>query len=309
MKKMIFPALFVLFFVAFTLIMASVLYTDGTAQPSPNAQVAIVAHGNESGDRWKALEAGVRQACRELDIESAVMNIAATRDSGMQFRLIEREIDSGISGLLIAPDNSAEMAVELERLYFLVPTVYVLNGIPDFDYVAADDAGMAELLAEKLASLDGGIALLTENSGRESVSRRLEAFLASMQAAGREVTIIQSAQEIKPAGAGAQAPVLVAALDTETLESAIDTLSDSDDTIRLYGIGSTDKIVHAMTQGVVEGVVFQNEYAAGYIAMMQLAMRMGLIVPAMPSDIQYMYVDRLSLYEPDIERLLFPIVQ
>lgn len=308
MKKMIFPALFVLLFAAFTLIMASVLYTDGTAQPSPNAQVAIVAHGNESGDRWKVLEAGVRQACRELDIEPALMNISSTRDSDMQLRLIEREIDSGISGLLIAPDNSTEMAVELERLYFLVPTVYMLNGIPDFDYVAADDAGMAELLAEKLAPLDGSVMLLTENSGRESVTRRLEAFLASMQSAGREVSIIKSVQELKNQ-AGAEGPIIVVAMNTETLESAIDTLADSNENIRLYGIGSTDKIVHAMTQGVVEGVVFQNEYAAGYIAMMQLAMRMGLIVPAMPSDIQYMYVDRLSLYEPDIERLLFPIVQ
>ena len=298
MKRMIFPGLFILAFVIFTLIMGAIL-SAGTSSPPPDMRIAVVMYGNGNGDRWRSLELGIRQACRDLEIESPII---ITPGEDRQSGLIDREIADGVDGLLIAPENSEAQADSLEQLTFAIPIVFIMNGIESFSYVAADDAGMGRMLAEALSARSGRVLLIANHPPRKSAHLRVEAFLSYMAEAGVPVAPLDSLTAAAPGD-------IVVALDTETLESAIDFFAESPGGITLCGIGGSDKVVHALSQGIVDSVVFQNEYAMGYTATMALAEKLGIARPIPDMPIQYLYADRKTMYEPDIANLLFSIVQ
>lgn len=303
MRKMIFPLLFILAFAAFTLAMSAILYADVAGSPPPAAQISVIMYGAENNNRWQALELGIRQACRELDIEVPTTGISPSGDARQQAKLIEREVADGAQGLLIAPENSEEMAITLEDLFFELPIVFVKNGISGYEYVSVNEKDVASGLARQVLQHEGRIVLLADKLYQESIQARFEAFLQQLSVAGREVSI----EPFDEFGGGTDDDILVA-LDNETLESLIDRYQDADHSLHLFGIGSSDKVVHALKQGAVEGIVFENEFAAGYIATMRLAAKMGLTKETVYADLQYLYVTRQTMFQPEMERLLFPIV-
>ena len=82
----------------------------------------------------------------------------------------------------------------------------------------------------------------------------------------------------------------------------------------LYGIGATDKIVYYLDQGWISGIVFPNEFRIGYAGLNRmvdtLERQPGAGTDADPAMTTEFYrADRKTMYEPDLQRLLFPIVQ
>lgn len=305
MRKIIFAALFALFIV----IMLAVVNESILSNHPVSAEIAAIVYGGGSSDRWKSLELGIRQAFRELEMETPVLYIAL--DDEAEMNMIEREIEAGVSGLLVAPADSERMAEALEPLTFENRIIFMINAIDGFSYIAADDAGMGALLARELISRTDSVALLPETAARESTRRRREAFLQEMAKAGVSVRILQDVSPENPHDAAEkmrEGETLVA-LETEAFEQWADVLSDINQNVLLAGIGSSDKIVSAMGQGLVDCLVFQNEYAVGYIAAMQLAWQLGLCSAVPEAEVQYLFVDAQTMYNTDVERILFNVIQ
>lgn len=284
------------------------LSTDAGRGGAPDVQIGVVLYGSGDSARWDTLEQGIRQACRELDIESPVISAVAPAGSMGQERLILQEVDAGIDGLLLAPEDSEAMRSLLDERALHIPVVLLKSEVTGLAFVGGDDAGMAKLLADSLAGIPGDVAVLAGSTRRQNVQLRQDVFLREMARQGHRVTVLEEAPSPWPHAGPMQG--IVVALDTETLDLAIQARAEVTwDGASLYGIGSKNSIVHALNQGTVDGIVFQNEYAIGYIAMMRLAARLGLAAAPADAPIQYRYVGRETMYEPDAERLLFPIVQ
>lgn len=295
-------------FLAFLGCMAFLLTADQRRER--DIRIAVTMYGADEY-RWRTFTQGLRQGCADLGIENPVVLLADTQEA-----LISRlGRETGAKGHIVAAAGAGE-EVEAALETLSTPVFLVKTPVGDLPCARADDAAMATLLAEQLAKTEGHIALLSENLGRENNRLRREAFLAAMEAAEREVTLLEPLRgEDMP---GEIASILafhrpgidvLVALDTETLEQAIDAYPLSMTSVALYGIGSSDQVVHALTQGMLQGVIFEDEYALGYIAARRLATLMGIAPEEAEAQAQYFYADASNMFDPDKERLLFPITQ
>jgi len=315
MNKFVGPALSVLLFLCFLGFFGWAFYAE-TQPDKISADIAVVVYGGENSGRWKSLEQGIGQACSELGIEKPVLVLARTDDPGNQSRLLRREVENGAQGLLVAVgDNS--LSAYIDEISGNIPVVALESGGGDVPCISADNALMGREMADRAAAHTGNIAVLAEGLSRSSISARFDAFMERMNELDRPVTVI--ARE----GGGDDLKAFIASslannrlnlealvvLDNETLEVAIDAAPASMVEVSLYGIGNSSKVVHALDQGIVDEILFQNEYAIGYIGTMTLAEKMGLAGPAEPMEIQYSFVRRENMYDPANERLLFPIIQ
>lgn len=292
------------------------LYVGSMEKSPPDEQISVIMYDTESTGRWSSLEMGVRQACIEMEVEGPAIDAVPHMTGAQQQELAAREVAAGADGLLVAAQASDEMAKALEQQAG-VPVVFVKNAPDGMDYVGADDAGMGRMLAQAIAGEEGRIALVARNMERMSVQARYEAFTSEMARQGREVSVVtpQAGRTLKeammaeltlrlsPAG-------LLVALDTATLEMLVDLVEELKSDVQVFGIGSSDRVVHALDQGKIAGMVFQDEYAIGYLAAMRLFVRLGL-KGATDSDaaVQYAYVQRETMFSPEMERMLFPLVR
>lgn len=293
------------------------LHADTGRPVKQPAGISVVVYGGDGSDRWKSLDQGISQACSELGIEKPVLTAARADDPARQLALLRRELDGGAKGLIVAACD-ASLEAELERIGAEVPVVMAESGPGgSLPLVSADNTRMGRELAEWIAGEPGSVAVLAEGLSRSSIAERYEGFMTRMEELGKEVIVLQRedaqtdlmafiASSLAVASPGID---ILAVLGNDPLEVAAEAVPASMVRVRLYGIGCSDKVVHALDQGVVEGIIFQNEYAIGYIAAMTLAGEMGLAPPFAPVEIQYNAVTRGTMYEPEIERLLFPIVQ
>lgn len=310
-KRWVVLCLTVLFFLLFGVYLFGLLYTDTRQTQKIPANISVVVYG-ESSDRWKYLEQGIGQACNDLGIEKPAITVAYADDPLRQIQLLRREAGNGTQGFIIAAADQAVLREQIEQLS--LPVVFVESGIGDA-CVGADNAQMGRELAERLAGSGGNIAVLAEGLSRQSVEERFEAFMAEMARQGKQVIILErenQQDDLKSYIASSLAKLSIdalAVLDTDFLETAIDAVPVSMSQVRLYGIGIGNKAFYALDQGIVEELIVENEFAMGYIATLTLAEKMGYAKSVPEASIQYITVTRETMYDPEMERLLYPIFQ
>lgn len=304
---------------ALAVFVAAILYllrADDGAQRHPAATIAVVVYG-DSEDRWSDMDQGIRQACLELGLEKPVLVLAAADDAERQMDLIQREIDGGAGGLLVAAVDSEALAPFLEDVNGTsLRVVTAESGAGEaLAHVGADDAAMARQLADEVAAMGGKVAVLAENLQRQNVAARYDAFLARCDELGLEVQVLDGRAPQASVGQYVSSsivlnePDILVALDNDTLELAAAAAPAAMVEVKVCGIGASDNVVHALDTGDVYRLCYSNEYAVGYLAVMELAHQMGLVQAVPQSPIQYGVVGRQGLYSPEVERILFPITQ
>lgn len=279
-------------------------------------RIAVVVYG-KGNSQWRSLDQGIAQACGELNIERPLVSVAAMGDAGRQANLLRRGLEDGVDGLLVAAVDDIAVPEFLAGLETTVPVVMVESGGGDFPYVGADDVNMARMLAEECMNRYQEIAIVYEGRARASVRARQDAFIDRMRALGREPILFTRPEDgmdlnsyLAATLASHEADIdCLVALDTETLESAMDALPAAMVDVSLCGIGTSNLVVDALDTGVVDMLVFPNEYAVGYLGVYRLAQELGLAEEINAPEIEYRLVTRENMYLPDIERLIFPINQ
>jgi ribose transport system substrate-binding protein len=102
---------------------------------------------------------------------------------------------------------------------------------------------------------------------------------------------------------------VIVALDDESLEEVVDAVEISESTVDIYGIGSSNKIVHYLDYGVINSIVFQNEFNMGYLSIQELVGDIKENQNVLDIDIEFRTVNKETMYLPKNQRLVFPIVQ
>ena len=313
MKKYTGTFVFIIAFLVFIGLVATMLQQDRLRPAKPQATIAVVVYG-DNVDRWRSLDQGIRQACAELGIEKPILNRVPAGDAARQIDRLAREVSGGAKGLLVAAANSEGLSRYLEETNRTTPVVLIESGAgSQLPCVSGDDAAMARLLAENVAGLGGSVAVLKEGMARQNNSVRFNAFVQRMAELGAVVDVwscnLSSLSEYIASTLAAKKPDILVALDNETLEIAVDAIPASMVDVQLCGVGASEKVVHALDVGGISALCYMNEYAMGYQATMQLAEKLGLIQKADTRAIQYGIATRQTLYTPAIEHILFPITQ
>lgn len=299
-------------FVVFITFIVLLLRTELMPKQPFSANISVVVYGEDT-DRWRSFEQGLSLACTELGIETPTTIYSDEADPADQIERLQREIDAGAQGLIVAPVNSAEMENFMEQSAGKLPILLVESDAGQHQAISAANAQMGQDLAERVAA-DGirSITLMQANQARQSVRQRYDAFVQRAEELGVAITLWES---VPPAemtktltyNINHMGTRAFAALDNETLERVIDAKISRE--IYIYGIGSSEKVVRALDTGKITAFCYQNEFTMGYISVMQLARQLGYSATPPESFVEYALVDKNNLYEPAIERLVFPILQ
>lgn len=306
--------LYIFAFVFFAEILYLLFQADALDQNASPPRVSVILYEG-AADQWVSLDIGIKQACEELDINTPVTKLSDRTDPAQQKALIDREIEDGAKGLIIAANNSALFPDYLEEIRTQVPVVLVEPVSDDrMPIVSLDDADMGRRLAAGLVSKEKSVVVLKENMQRQNIRLRYEAFTEQCKKNGIKITEWESAGDKNTVkyltGKLSKAPwSAVVAFDPETLENMIDATLASKSEPRLYGIGGSEKILYYLDRQLVVEICYGNEFGVGFNGMITLAKAMGLKADGSLSDTGSVLVRKDNLYSANLEKLLFPIIR
>lgn len=304
-------------------------------QQQKKTTVSVIVHG-DNAERWENFRQGVWQAAIDLNASINFITMSDDVNADKQISLIRRELSNGTQGLIVSAFDSEAEAAAIVEAAAQIPVVMAETNVRlgdecSLDYISADNATMGAKLAGMIMERHDSqlpVYILQVNEQRDSVLEREQELAARLTENGYKVHYWQPGEGDFNLALFVQKmivqnqPGVIAALEESTLESVIDgaagyrqnkekTAGSSFSKPLIYGIGSTSKIVYSLNQGSLEGIVFQDEYHMGYTSMVQL---LGQIVSGQNSNttgksIESYTTDRTTLHLPEIERLLYPIIQ
>ena len=92
-------------------------------------------------------------------------------------------------------------------------------------------------------------------------------------------------------------------LDYTSLASGRSTKAD------VYGVGFSEKLIHAVDNDELKALCVPNEFHLGYEAVSSMSNILRGILEADKKDIAYLLVRKDNLYDAENEKLLFPIIE
>jgi ribose transport system substrate-binding protein len=101
---------------------------------------------------------------------------------------------------------------------------------------------------------------------------------------------------------------VIAVLDNENLELAGDSLRSNEE-IRLYGIGCSDKTIYYLDRGIISAMIVPDDFQMGYLAMTDIYNRLQAPnAPMRNREVSFEVITKENLYSPRHEAMLFPII-
>ena len=285
----------------------------------PMYRVSVVVEDSGS-ERWTAFRLGVDQAAREYGMDVTFAATGSFEKAEDQKNLIGQEIQSGTQALILSVFDSEEAGVLLEGVpsgmqVILAETDGIRPEGPDLAAVTAPGRDMGRDLGKMLLGAgveEPSVAVITRRKERYLEREVLEGLTETVKAAGGSLLVMSEGEEdLDTLLTLAGNRDLIAVLDDGLLVKAGTLMEESGRRKgKLYGIGCSPSAVSLLEGGTVSGMVIPNEFTMGYQSMAQLSRRMSKDLPAL-SDIQvgYACVKTENVHDPDMEKLLFPLVQ
>jgi len=214
------------------------------------------------------------------------------------------------------------MADAVEKASLTLPVVLIetnVAGVSGLDYLTADNYSMGLNIGRSVilnSEESKKVAVLMENRQRSSIVERFDGFMDSLKYSDYEIDLWEREEDnedlpqfIQDKLAITRADIVVA-LDDSTLEAVIDALGTYDAAAEVYGIGSTNKIIHYLDYGIIQSIVFQNEFNMGYLSVQELFKdNKDKVNNYFETEIEFRTINRETMYLPKNQRLIFPIIQ
>lgn len=293
----------------------SYIYMTSAKTSQRRVKLSVVVYGS-TAERWTSFKQGADQAASDLDASVNFVVLSGTNDAQEQEEQMERELESGAEGMVVAVTDSREMADYITRIANVSPIVLVESGIygnESLSCVAANAYEMGKELASQVIEGTGAdvpVYITQTGENRNCQKERLAGFRDGCQEAGRKVEqILYPNQESMKYVLESEEEQVLAALDDLPLEMTVNVIGGSRKNLKVYGIGSSEQIVFGVDQGLIEGIVFQNEFNMGYEAVDILVQKIRKGGASEPMTIDYHKATGATLHEPENERLLYPLIQ
>lgn len=312
------------------------VYYYGTVHKNKNTEQSLysVVLYEDNSNQWNTLMEGIDQAEKDFEVDIHYVTMGNARTAKEQMDMINREIQDGANGILLAAVDSEGLGKCLKDSEISVPVVTVETGIesemPRTEaHISADNYAMGQMLGEKILEdmkKEGKmetVAVIREYMERESVKKRYEGLMDTLHAGGVE-TVSRSRQEGDFSlslyiGGVMREYRYIAALDKYTTEETakaqdqyryefdrtVAPVTTKREYVKVYGIGNTAQTVSDLDNGKTEALVYQNEFNMGYNGIKALVEKQKKGYVAEEYDIMYKLVTRETLYESENERLLF----
>ena len=290
------------------------------SQPQKLLEISVLFRQSDAST-WSVARQGMEQAALDLNAELRFLTPAGEDLAAEQRELLEREAESGTNAILLIPSDREALADTVEVITSAgTPVVTLETDMSDAGAsvcIGADNVALGEALGN--AALNGApegslVVLLDTAAGSTGVTDRMEAAQTVLEAAGRQVSRCRPMDGESLASAlertlTVMRPAAVVAFDAADLEQAAALLSEREDAPLLYGAGSTATVAAYLEQSTIVSIAAQNEFAAGYLAV-------GAAVQAAEGQesfqldpLEFFLVRQENMYEPENQKLLFPVTR
>lgn len=276
-------------------------------------QISVLL-GEWDGALWSNTRSGMDQAAEDLGAELRYLSTQTGQETEGQGALLVREIEGGTDAVVIRPADPAEIQEVLAWQTSAPPVVTLDSGLNGMERscVQADPRMVGQTLALSAAEdfpNGGTVMLIRPDSDESAAAQRLSA--AEEVLAHRGFTIMTCR---KPDGLDAQEddPSLIQGADfilvfePQALEKTAQTLETWECKLPLYGVGCSATIAALMERGYITAIAAWSDYAAGYLAV-ERAVAAVRKQSVEEDQIQFQIVRKEEMYDPEIQKLLFPV--
>jgi ribose transport system substrate-binding protein len=251
-------------------------------------KIAVIPKGT-THEFWKSVHAGAVKAAKELDVDIVWKGPLKEDDLKAQVDVVNTFVAQGVSGIVLAPLNDTALRAPVKQAKEAkIPTVIFdsdLQGDDHVAFVATDNLAAGKIAGEHMAKLlsgKGNVVVLRYQEGSASTQNREKGFLDAVKAkadlkvvsenqyggattetamkAGESLLLAQHAAD------GAVGGVFTP--NESTTFGMLRALSNShlNKKLKFVGFDASDKLVAALKDGDIDGLVVQNPFNMGYLA-------------------------------------------
>jgi ribose transport system substrate-binding protein len=291
-------------------------------------RIAVIPKG-ASAEFWKSIHAGAEKAAQELGVEVLWKGPLKDDDLKAQIDVVQSFTAQGVSGITLAPlsDKGLSGAVK-QAVAAKIPVIVFdsdLQGKDHLSFIATDNYVGGKLGGEELVRLLGGkgkVLMMRYVEGSASTAKREQGFLDVMkQNPGIEVvsenqhggatteSAFKSAENLlaatKAAAGGVDGIFTVAEATTLGMLLALDKAGLAGK-LKFIGFDTSSKLVDGVRQGQIHGLVVQNPFKMGYLAVTKMTqhLRGEKVEPYIDTGVTL--VTQKNLDEPNIRELVAP---
>ncbi len=240
---------------------------------------------------WKSVHAGAADAAKELDVDLIWKGPLKEDDRDAQISTVEDFVTKKVDGICVAPlDDKALRKPIDEALQAKIPVVIFDSALADptgtVSFVATNSekgGGMAGDAMAKDLGKGGKVIVLRYQEGSASTMAREKGFIDAAKAAGLDIvsdnqyagatveTAQKAAENLINRFKGPDGNLTVGGIFCPNESSTFGMLRALQDArlagkVKFYGFDSSPKLVEALGDGQIEGLVVQNPYNIGKLS-------------------------------------------
>ena len=314
----------------FPLLSAALLLVacDKSSDTKPAAgapSIAVIPKGT-THVFWKSIEAGARDAGRELGVNILWKGPLKESDRAQQIAIVEQFASEGVSGIVLAPLDAAALLRPVQGAVAKGIPVLIIDSALDggvgkdfISYVGTNNKLGGQLAGEALVKLLGGkgkVVLLRYQEGSASTAEREAGFLEVMKKNPGLQMLVENRY-----GGATQGEAQTTALNLLDQLREADGIFCSNESLtvgmlvalrqnhlagqaKFVGFDASEALVDALKKGELHALVAQNPRKMGYegVKTMVAKLRGGKVPEIVDSGVQVITPENVNT--PEVQALL-----
>jgi ribose transport system substrate-binding protein len=304
---------------------------DGEGGAAPTAarlKIAVIPKGT-THEFWKSVHAGAVKAAKEVDVDVVWKGPLKEDDLKAQVDVVSTFVAQGVSGIVLAPLNDIALRAPVKQAtQAKIPVVVFdsdLQGDDHVSFVATDNLAAGKLAGEQVAKLlgdKGNVVVMRYLEGSASTQNREKGFLEALKAhPGLKVVSDNQYGGATTESAFAKGESLLLAQKADTgAVGGIFTPNESTTfgmllalrksslakKTKFVGFDASEKLIGALKEGDIDGLVVQNPFNMGYLAVKTMAEHLRGKKVERRIDTGARLVTKESLDDPAVKEVIAP---
>lgn len=300
----------------------------GTTPSTARLKIAVIPKGT-THEFWKSVHAGAAKAAKEVDVDIVWKGPLKEDDLKAQVDVVSTFVAQGVSGIVLAPLNDTALRAPVKQATAAkIPVVVFdsdLQGDEHVSFVATDNQAAGKLAGEHMGKLlgdKGNVVVLRYQEGSASTQNREKGFLEAVKA--KPTMKVVSDNQYGGAtteSAFAKGESLLLAQKAETgAVNGIFTPNESttfgmllalkksnmNKKMKFVGFDASEKLIGALKEGDVDGLVVQNPFNMGYLAVKTMADHLRGKKVEKRIDTGARLVTKENLEDPAVKEIIQP---
>ncbi len=274
------------------------------------------------GEEWERLIAGAKQAANEFGVEVKLLAPDDARTYREQAQLLETIQAQTTDGIILSPiapyEQSGAIINMSEAGIPILTTVTSLDHINVIHHVGTDQYDIGQALAELVISDYGSkisisvISVDTDEPGIIMREKGMREYFGNIPSVVVKETIssnddVYYATKLAESSINTDQPDVIIGLNLRTTIGSAQAVEALGSDVAVYGIDISNDIIDYMDKNIINGVVAQNYFSMGYLAVKELVEHIEDYALLNSQAVTPYVVTKENMYSKESQMILFPI--